>query len=189
MTATGSAPAKLDWAELDCARFDWAELFAAEAGVVREALGSRAVAVEHVGSTAVPGLGGKPVLDLLVGLASPLTSADTHALKCAGYRHLRARRDGRLVFRKGSPRGYSLHVTEHGSVRWRDVIGFRDYLRAHPAAAEEYRELTRALARQRPSGYAAGKRAFVTKALQRAAFSAAPLDERWPTPGVEPSEH
>jgi GrpB-like predicted nucleotidyltransferase (UPF0157 family) len=168
---------------------DWSELFAVEAELVREALGPRAVAVEHVGSTAVAGLGGKPVVDLLVGLASPLTSSDNHALKCAGYRYLRARRDGRLVFRKGTPHGYSLHVTELGSERWRDVIGFRDYLRAHPAAAEEYRELTRTLARQRPFGYSAGKRAFVTKALQRAAFSAAPLDERWSTPGVEPSEH
>src|SRR5262249_26292743 len=128
----------------------WDELFAAEAALVREALGPRAVAVEHVGSTAVPGLGGKPVVDLLVGLASALTSADKHALKCVGYRYLRARRDGRLVFRKGAPRGFSLHVTEHGSERWRDVIGFRDYLRAHRDAAEEYRELTLALARQHP---------------------------------------
>lgn len=167
----------------------WEELFAAEADLLERALGDRIVAVEHVGSTAVPGLAGKAVLDLLVGLATPLVSADTRALKRVGYRHLRARRDGRLVFRKSEPRRCSLHVTEHGSERWRAMLGFRDYLRADAEAAAEYGRLTVALAGLTPTGYSAGKRAFVTMALQRAAFSAAPLDEKWPTPGVEPSEH
>jgi len=167
----------------------WPELFSAEAALVRNALGDRAVAVEHIGTTAVPGLAGKPVIDLLVGLAAPLTSADSRALKRLGYRHLRARRDGRLIFRKGTPRRYSLHVTEYESERWRAALGFRDYLRATPDAAEQYRQLTIDLARKSPAGYSAGKSAFIARALQRATLQAGPLERKWSTPGVEPSEH
>jgi GrpB-like predicted nucleotidyltransferase (UPF0157 family) len=145
--------------------------------------------VEHIGSTSVPGLGGKPVIDLLAGLAASLTSADTRALKRIGYRHLRARRDGRLVFRKSTPRRYSLHITQYESERWRSVLGFRDYLRADPEAAERYRQLNVALAQRNPAGYSAGKGAFVAAALQRAALRAGPPERIWSTPGVEPSEH
>jgi len=167
----------------------WRELFAEEAALVRSALGGRVVTVEHVGSTAVPGLAGKPVVDLLVGLAAPLTGADNRALKRLGYVHLRARRDGRLVFRKGTPCRYSLHVTDYESERWRAALAFRDYLRASPEAAEQYAQLKAVLSEKRRFGYSAGKSAFISQALQRATFETGPLERIWSTPGVEPSEN
>jgi len=172
------------------AEFDarWEELFAAEAALLREALNDRVLAVEHIGSTAVPGLGGKPVIDLLAGLAGPLSPGDTGALKRLGYAHLRARRDGRLVFRKGAPRAYSLHVTEHESEQWCTALAFRDYLRANADAAEEYRQLKLALAGRGAAAYARRKSVFVSRTLRRLA-TAPPPEELWPTPGVEPSEN
>jgi GrpB-like predicted nucleotidyltransferase (UPF0157 family) len=166
----------------------WAELFAEEAALVRNALGDRVLAVEHIGSTAVPGLVGKPVIDLLAGLAGPLSPRNNRALKRLGYAHLRARRDGRLVFRKGAPRAYSLHVTEHGSDQWRAALAFRDYLRANADAAEEYRQLKITLAELGAAAYARRKSVFVSHTLRRLA-SAPPPEGLWPTPGVEPSEN
>jgi GrpB-like predicted nucleotidyltransferase (UPF0157 family) len=175
---------------VNLAEFDvrWGELFAEEAARVRRALGERVLAVEHIGSTAVPGLGGKPVIDLLAGLAGPLCAADTRALKRLGYGHLRARRDGRLVFRKGAPRAYSLHVTEHGSEQWGAALAFRDHLRANADAADEYRRLKLALAERGAAAYARRKGVYVSHTLRRLA-SLPPGEELWPTPGVEPSEN
>lgn len=166
----------------------WAELFAEEAALVRHALGDRVLAVEHIGSTAVPGLGGKPVVDLLAGLSGPLRAAETRALKRLGYGHLRARRDGRLVFRKGVPRAFSLHVAVYGSEQWLAGLAFRDHLRANADAADEYRRLKSSLAGLSAAAYAQRKSAFVLRTLRRLAI-APPPEELWPTPGVEPSEN
>jgi GrpB-like predicted nucleotidyltransferase (UPF0157 family) len=166
----------------------WAGLFAEEAALVRRALGNRVVAVEHIGSTAVPGLGGKPVIDLLAGLAAPLSRSGTRALKSLGYAHLRARRDGRLVFRKGAPRAYSLHLTEHGSEQWWAALAFRDHLRSNMDGMEEYRRLKLALAEVGAAAYARRKRVFILQTLRRL-HAVPPPEEPWPTPGVEPSEN
>jgi len=140
----------------------WPTLFAEEAELVAAALGPRCLGVEHIGSTAVAGLSSKPVVDLLVGLPDPLSSEDTRALRDLGYTRLRARRDGRLVFRKGTPREYSLHVAELGTSVWLRPLVFRDHLRAWPEEAERYARLKLELARAGSrSGYADGKAAFI----------------------------
>jgi GrpB-like predicted nucleotidyltransferase (UPF0157 family) len=148
----------------------WPALFAEEAARVIAVLGFRCAAIEHIGSTAVVGLPAKPVIDLLVALRGPLTSRDSSALRHLGYTHLRARRDGRLVFRKGAPRTHSLHVSELGSDGWRAALLFRDYLRARPEEAARYGWLKLELARVRNSGaYSAGKATFIVAALRQAA--------------------
>jgi GrpB-like predicted nucleotidyltransferase (UPF0157 family) len=143
----------------------WQGRFEEEAARVREALGVRAVAIEHIGSTAVPGLASQPVIDLLVGLRGLLADADKRALRRLGYARLRARRDSRIVFRKGVPRTHSLHVTEHGSAEWLAALDFRDRLRAWPDEAARYEARKFALAVRGRGGYSAGKAAFIARAL------------------------
>jgi GrpB-like predicted nucleotidyltransferase (UPF0157 family) len=150
----------------------WADLFQRERERLREALGSQAAAVEHVGSTAVPGLAAKPVLDILVGAATfPLPDDRLAALAALGYEY---RGDngvpGRQFFRT-NPRTRHLHVVEHGGEEWRRLLLFRDYCRAHPEVAREYEALKRKLSLDHPNErghYTGGKSAFIEAILDRA---------------------
>jgi len=90
--------------------------------------------VEHVGSTSVPGLAAKPIIDLLVGvreLNPALRLPDYESFGEAGV-------PGRLYFRKRGPISFNAQVVQHGSARWRDALLLRDYLRAHPEECEHY---------------------------------------------------
>jgi GrpB-like predicted nucleotidyltransferase (UPF0157 family) len=148
----------------------WPARFAGEASRVATALGTACAGVEHIGSTSVPGLPAKPVIDLLVALHAPLSSRESRALRRLGYVHLRARRDGRLVFRRGTPREFSLHVVEIGSRSCQAALFFRDYLRVWPEEAARYAQLKRRLARvDSRAAYGAGKGAFIRAALREAA--------------------
>jgi GrpB-like predicted nucleotidyltransferase (UPF0157 family) len=150
----------------------WGELFQRERERLREALGPLAAAVEHVGSTAVPGLAAKPVLDILVGAAPfPLPDEGLAALAALGYEY---RGDngvpGRQFFRT-NPRTRHLHVVELGGEEWQRLILFRDYCRAHPSVAREYEALKRRLAIDHPherGRYTEGKAAFIEAVLGRA---------------------
>ena len=126
---------------------NWAVLAASEAARVREALGG--VEVAHIGSTAVPGLWAKPVLDLLPGLR-PLHvgEVELQAMRELGYEYLGEHGlPGRLFLRKGAERRtHHVHAVELGGTEWRRHLAFRDYLRAHPEEAARYGEAKRALA-------------------------------------------
>ncbi|HET9241792.1 MAG TPA: NAD-dependent protein deacylase [Gaiella sp.] len=129
---------------LELAEYDpaWPRLYEEEAARVREALGDAALAVEHMGSTAVPGLGGKPVIDISVGLRRPeLSPEQVAALERLGYEYLgEFGLPGRLFFRREEDgrRTHHVHAVEHGGERWHSHRAFRDYLRAHPEEAEAY---------------------------------------------------
>jgi NAD-dependent deacetylase len=151
----------------------WAEQGAREAVEVQKALGARVV--EHVGSTAVPGLAAKPVLDLLAGLESlDLTSEHIRAMEALGYEALgEYGLPGRLFFRKGSePRTHHVHAVELRGEHWRRHLAVRDYLRAHPdeAAAYEAEKRRIAAAASDRDEYALGKAGFV-EALERRALA------------------
>ena len=113
----------------------WAALAADEIARLRGALGSEAP-LEHVGSTAVPGLLAKPVIDLLVGVADlslPLRLSDYEAFGEAGL-------PGRLYFRKRGLVCFNAQAVVHEGPLWSDALLLRDYLRAHPGQAERYAE-------------------------------------------------
>lgn len=142
-----------------------------------EALGARVMAIEHIGSTAIPGVAAKPTIDILVGvgtLAAIDDSAETR-MAAIGY-ELRGEMGvpGRRYLRKGEsfPRESNVHVVELGGPLWRSNIAFRDYLRAHPREAEEYGALKRKLVSTadgaEPEAYAAGKAAFIAEIARRA---------------------
>ena len=150
----------------------WPELYAAEIARLETILLPRGVSLvfEHTGSTAVPGLAAKPVLDIL---AAPRVEAKRApiiaALQAAGYSY----RDeqgvaGRDFFRRGVPRQYHIHLTSLNSAFWRDHLTFRDYLRSHPDAAADYAALKLELAAKYPrdrEAYIDGKAPFVDAIL------------------------
>ena len=121
----------------------WPGRFATEAGRVRPALGSRALAVEHVGSTSVPGLGGKPVLDLAVAVAS---EADADAcvapLEALGYEYRGTYgpdpRRRYYVLSQSGERVAHLHLYILPAAGWDEMLAFRDSLRADPELTAAY---------------------------------------------------
>ncbi len=127
---------------------------------------------EHVGSTAIPGMCGKPVLDILAGRpASCAPVGGIAALALAGYEHRGEQGvPGQEFFRRGQPRAYHIHLVELGGALWRGYVGFRDYLRTHPEAADHYAALKRDLAARFPrdrEAYISGKSPFVEGILAR----------------------
>jgi GrpB-like predicted nucleotidyltransferase (UPF0157 family) len=152
----------------------WADRYEAEVERLRAVTDGRLDEFEHVGSTAVPGLPAKPVLDVLAAV-DDLDAADDLApvLEANGYEQ---RPDegvaGRLFFARGPPgnRTVYLSLAEPGSAVYRETVAFRDHLREHPDVAEAYAALKRRLAAAHPddrAAYTAGKSAFVERVLDR----------------------
>jgi ribonuclease-3 len=146
---------------------NWAELYGAEAARLESALGEAALAIEHVGSTAVPGLDAKPIVDLLVGVAAldpALRLPDYEACGPAGV-------PGRLYFRKRGPASFNAQVVVHGGPIWRAALLLRDYLRAHPDEAQRYASHKHeSLARGATTllRYSQEKASLISELLQRA---------------------
>jgi GrpB-like predicted nucleotidyltransferase (UPF0157 family) len=154
----------------------WPELFAAEVARLDPILLSHggALRLEHTGSTAVPGLAAKPVLDILAGIHDESERRGViAALQEGGHVHRGEQGiPGRDFFRRGEPRQYHVHLAVIGGSFWRDHRAFRDYLRAHADVADSYAMLKRELAARYPldrEAYIDGKSAFVQAILQLAA--------------------
>ncbi len=152
----------------------WPALFAAEARRLHAALGTGLpLALEHVGSTAVPGLAAKPILDLAGGLPPDAArAAYVAALVRAGWVHRGEQGiPGRDFFRRGEPRAYHLHLSARDGAFWREHLAFRDALRASDALRDAYAALKHDLARRFPrdrEAYIEGKGAFVRDVVARA---------------------
>ncbi|MBV9773516.1 MAG: GrpB family protein [Gemmatimonadetes bacterium] len=150
----------------------WAALFAAEAARITEALTPLPVRLEHTGSTSVPGLAAKPIIDILAGrLAGEPVAPYVEALVRAGYDHRGEQGiPGREFFRRGTPRSYHVHMVEVESAFWRDHLRFRDLLRADASVAAAYGKLKEELAERFPrdrEAYTEGKGPFVLEVLRR----------------------
>lgn len=160
--------------ELQSYHPSWPARFRVEAEVLRVALGSLAPLIEHIGSTAVPGLAAKPIIDMMVGVADP-AAVDAQADRLAnfGYRlvsgieYLQPGR--RLLVR--SVRGvktHQVHVVEAFGENWHRLLLFRDMLRLDRSLAESYEALKRRLAEQHAGSavlYANAKSNFVASVL------------------------
>jgi GrpB-like predicted nucleotidyltransferase (UPF0157 family) len=150
----------------------WPELFQRERDRLLRVLGPWLVSdVEHVGSTAVPGMAAKPVIDMIAGV-SDLSAAHeaVDQLRALDY-HYRPHRPEALLFDKphiGTWRGqtHHLHLTELNSDLWRERLAFRDALRADPSLVQEYSEWKRRHALDADEGpYSDSKRSFVFRVL------------------------
>ncbi len=166
----------MDEVVIDAYDLSWPEIFVGEAQAIRQALGDVLVGVEHVGSTAIPGLAAKPVIDIVVSVTSLAAgTAAVPALEALGY-DCRGENGipGRLFFRKGMiefRRTHHLHLVEAGHEQWKSMLAFRDYLRSHPGDAQRYEALKRALAEQfrdNRAAYSKGKTRFVQAILEKA---------------------
>lgn len=165
----------------------WPELFTAEAAHIRAALGSDCIgAIEHFGSTAVPGLSAKPVIDMLVGMRSLAVAREkaVPALEALGYAFWYDNPNAaHLFFVKGlppnGPRTHHIHMIEPETFRdpkneaflfW-DRVLFRDYLRSHLDETQRYEVLKRDLAARFPDdreAYTDGKTEYVYGVMQKA---------------------
>jgi GrpB-like predicted nucleotidyltransferase (UPF0157 family) len=150
--------------------------FRAERDRLRIGLATASLKFEHIGSTAVPGLAGKPVVDLMLG-APPAAWAALEELRARivalGYEDLgEAGVPGRIYFRRRTKlRAFNLALVEHDGAHWRDNVALRDYLRAHPEAVASYAEAKRAAVAGGATtllAYSAGKAPIVATLVEKA---------------------
>jgi GrpB-like predicted nucleotidyltransferase (UPF0157 family) len=153
---------------------EWPEMFRALGRSLRDALGDVAIRIDHIGSTAVPGLAAKPIIDVQISvLAFEPLDAYRRPLERLGF-----------VFRADNPeltkryfreppaaRRTHLHVRRSGSWAEQFALLFRDYLRAHADDAERYERLKRELAdkyREHRHAYTEAKVPFIWEIMGRA---------------------
>ena len=147
----------------------WPALFRIESARLANAVaaaGLPALIFEHVGSTAVPGLAAKPILDLAAGRPSEIAAGVyVPVLEAAGWVYRgESGLPGREFFRRGEPRSHHLHLVEYGGWHWQRYIGFRDALRADAALRDAYAAVKRELAARYPrdrESYIEGKTTFI----------------------------
>lgn len=157
----------------------WADIYEAEKAVLQKIFGDAILEIEHIGSTAVEGLLSRPIIDMAV-MIDQYEQADqfVEPLSETGYIYEPPRQEGRPerhFFTKGNPIVYHLSIayTDCGGF-WPRQIYFRDYLRTHPEARDEYARLKRDLEQKDLSGktYVAGKTDFVYRILKLAGWKA-----------------
>ncbi|WP_353641031.1 GrpB family protein [Mesorhizobium sp. WSM2239] len=153
-------------------------MFEQERANLKTTLGSLVLTIEHMGSTAVPGLAAKPIVDLLVGVRNlaGVRSRCIEPLQALGYTYIPEYESwlpDELFFRKGVPGPWThhVHVMEPANPRWDAFLSFRDYLRAHPDAASAYGDLKKSLAvafKDDIAGYRNAKHEFIVAAMTKA---------------------
>ncbi|WP_426615926.1 GrpB family protein [Bradyrhizobium sp. McL0616] len=157
----------------------WPRLFDEEARKLRAILDpSLIVGLEHFGSTSIPGLSAKPIIDILIAVRSLAVAGPVFidALRKLDYVCWADNpKKDRMFFVRGMPpfgakRSHHVHVTELSGEMWQR-LAFRDYLRVHPAEATAYECLKRQLASEHPAdreAYTAGKSAYVESVMRKA---------------------
>ncbi|KGX87659.1 GrpB family protein [Pontibacillus marinus] len=153
---------------------DWVHKFNEEKNLLHHIFGDELVAIHHIGSTSVPGLSAKPIIDVMP-VAKNIRHIDHYneAMKDIGYEPMgEFGIKNRRFFRKGGEdRSHHIHVFEEGSPDVDRHLAFRDYLRKHDHVAKEYGELKEKLAKQYPhdmEAYIAGKEQLVKDIEQKA---------------------
>lgn len=164
-------------AEISIVPYDcsWPARFVAEHEALSRAIGDYlSGTIEHIGSTAVPGLAAKPVIDIMAGVVSLVASRPAISiLDGLDYCYFPYRPDEMHWFCKPSPqsRTHHLHLVPFGSHIWNERIAFRDYLREHSAAAADYARLKEQLAEQYRfdrESYTDAKAPFVRSIVEQA---------------------
>jgi len=127
-------------------RASWVESFGAERERLVAALRAPIETVQHVGSTAVPGMLSKPTIDLMLGLSEfPPSASLISSVSSLGYESLgEAGVPGRLYFRRRGSASFNIHVVRIGGLHWVSNLALRDYLLANAAARERYAQAKRA---------------------------------------------
>jgi len=165
---------------LSCYCKEWPGLFRGERKLLKAKLGKLPIRITHVGSTAVPGLCAKPILDIMLEVIS-LRKAEkaVSRFESCGYRVKPREEDpvpGRLFCSKDIDglRCFHLHVTEAGSAFSKEHLRFRNILRKDPKAAQAYARLKLLLSKRFPNdrtAYIEGKAKFISTILCKTAYA------------------
>jgi GrpB-like predicted nucleotidyltransferase (UPF0157 family) len=156
----------------------WPAIFMAESELLLSTIGSSIIQIDHIGSTAVPGLGAKPIIDILASMESQeVADASLPALGGIGYTDVTPEpEEPDWFYCLGKPPhsvGYHLHLVKHGSAHWRKHLVFRDILRQDQHVACEYLELKKNLAskyRNNRMAYTDSKAEFIERTLGSEGF-------------------
>ena len=158
----------------------WPTLYEEEKRLILEVVGHKVLAVEHIGSTAVPGLGAKSIIDIMAGVEQAADADEcVLLLQDIGYDAVTPQPetpDWYYCLGK-SPHsvGYHLHLVRFGSDHWEKHLLFRDYLRTHPDVAQQYYEIKKKLAAKHRSdrpAYTEAKTSFIETVIAPARKSA-----------------
>jgi GrpB-like predicted nucleotidyltransferase (UPF0157 family) len=153
------------------------DVFAAEKELLSELFAGTNANIEHVGSTSIEGLGGKPIIDIMIGIDS-ISTVEERRGQLAALHYLYMPQyekefPERRFFRKPEtgPRECHLHCTKTDSDFFRDHLDFRNYLMSNPGAAQEYFQLKQKLADQHGENrdaYTHAKTDFIQRSLEKA---------------------
>jgi GrpB-like predicted nucleotidyltransferase (UPF0157 family) len=155
----------------------WPIMYEEEKALILGAIGHIIADIEHIGSTSVPWLGAKPIIDIMIGLHRLDDAVECiPRLEGIGYTYVpefEARVPERRFFRKGpdAARSHHIHMVERASAFWADHILFRNYMRTHEEDAMLYLLLKKELAARFGSnrqGYNDAKASFVEAILSKA---------------------
>jgi GrpB-like predicted nucleotidyltransferase (UPF0157 family) len=147
----------------------WPGRFARERRRLRTRI-KRVARIEHIGSTAVPGLASKPIIDIMIGLDPADVDVVAEQIAAAGYTDLgEAGVPGRRHLRRRTPSAYNVHMVELGGQLWRDNLAVRDYLCRHPSEAARYADAKRQVIASAPTllAYSNRKAAVVEDLVRR----------------------
>jgi GrpB-like predicted nucleotidyltransferase (UPF0157 family) len=157
----------------------WPIVYEEEKAKIMGVIGHKVEAIEHIGSTAVPGLGSKPIVDMMAAVRDLAEAEECVRLlqEHLGYIDITPEPDQEEWFfcigNKTKPEETNtihLHLVKHDSYHWKKDILFRDFLRAHPDVAKEYYELKKRLSEEFGSdreGYTDAKASFIEFVLSR----------------------
>ena len=156
----------------------WAKLFDKEKRLFLKTFGSKVISVEHIGSTSIPGISAKPIIDISVGVKSMRTAVGlAKKFQALGYEWRKdapwQNKSVQILFVKGaeSKRTHYVHVMRHKGLIWNNDILFRDYLRNNKQRAKQYDILKEKLAKRHSSNrmlYTKSKEKFVIQTIKMA---------------------
>lgn len=162
-------------------RPEWAQLFEQEKAVLYGVLVQAKAVIEHIGSTSVPGLAAKPIIDIMIGLADfTIANSLVPSITALGYDYIAEYEEimpYRRYFQKLNQKQHThhIHMVGIGGEFWNRLLLFRDYLRTHDGAVKEYANLKNSLATREwrdMNEYAYAKTEFI-KYMEKLAEEAA----------------
>jgi len=153
----------------------WKKMFNMEERFIKLVFNKEILAIHHIGSTAIPDISAKPIIDILVEVLN-IDKIDDYNTKISEYGYLPKGESGiprRRLFIKGSEelRTFHVHVFEKENSEIKRLLNFRDYMIAHPKKAQKYSRLKEDLAKKYPEnidGYLNGKNNFINNIDKKA---------------------
>ena len=152
---------------------EWAGQYEYEKEQLCNALGDAVLGIEHIGSTSIPGIWAKTIVDIMIGVKSlPLEKSQICKVIELGYEYLgEAGVSGRIYFRKRFPKAYNVHITQFGNLIWNNNILLRDFLRSNKDEAMRYSELKKMIISEGVNNlleYSERKADFINEILKKA---------------------